>query len=126
MAAHITITGVLLEDDSMLTVEELARACAVEPNWVVERVEAGLLGLFASAPHAPNTSWASDLPDPPNPPELRMQHRTVWRFASIHLLRARRLAALERDMDANPELAALVADLVEEVQRLSRCQQPAA
>ena len=36
------------------------------------------------------------------------------------LARARRLAALERDFDANPELAALVADLIEEVARLKR------
>jgi chaperone modulatory protein CbpM len=34
------------------------------------------------------------------------------------LARARRLAAVERDFEANPELAALVADLIEEVERL--------
>ena len=86
------LTGVVL-DEVALTVEDLARACAVESQWVVERVEAGLLGS-ASVKSV----------------ELR--------FASADLARARRLAALERDFDANQELAALVVDLIEEVARL--------
>lgn len=86
------LTGVVL-DDVALTVEDLARAAAVETQWVVERVEAGLLG--------------------------RTSVKTVeWRFVSADLARARRLAALERDFDANQELAALVVDLIEEVARL--------
>ena len=86
------LTGVVLDEVAM-TVEDLARACAVESQWVVERVEAGLLGS-ASVKSV----------------ELR--------FASADLARARRLAALERDFDANQELAALVVDLIEEVTRL--------
>ena len=86
-------------DDRTLTLEELAQSCAVAPQWVIERVEAGLLGCV--------TVMTDD--------EITLQQ-----FASADLARARRLAALERDMDANPELAALVADLVEEVQRLRR------
>jgi chaperone modulatory protein CbpM len=93
MTATVTITGVSI-DEASLTLEELARACRVEPSWVIERVEAGLLGNVVTV------------------------QRTTWRFASAELARARRLASLERDMDANPELAALVADLIEEVQRL--------
>jgi len=86
------LTGVVL-DEVALTVEDLARACAVESQWVVERVEAGLLGSASV--------------------------RTVeWRFVSADLARARRLAELERDFDANQELAALVVDLIEEVTRL--------
>ena len=34
--------GVLLED-SALSLEELARACAVEPDWVVQHVQTGVL-----------------------------------------------------------------------------------
>ncbi len=87
------LTGVLLED-TVLTLEELAQACAVEPRWILERVEAGFLGGTAAA------------------------QVTCWCFTSVQLVRARRLAAMERDFDANPELAALVADLIEEVARL--------
>lgn len=92
MAQDDILTGVVL-DEIALTVEDLARACAVEPQWIVERVEAGLLGSASL-----------------NSVELR--------FVSADLARARRLAALERDFDANQELAALVVDLIEEVGRL--------
>ena len=92
------INGVLV-DDAALTLEELARACAVEPAWIMERVAAG----FVVGPAA--TSIAM---------------HTSWRFTSAEIVRTRRLAAMERDFDANPELAALVADLIEEVERLKR------
>ena len=92
MAEDDILTGVLL-DEVALTLEDLARACAVESQWIVERVEAGLLG---------SVSLKS----------------VEWRFVSADLVRARRLTALERDFDANQELAALVVDLIEEVGRL--------
>ena len=87
------LTGVLL-DDVALSLDELACACAVEPNWIVERVEAGFLGNAVAGQIA------------------------CWQFTSAELSRARRMANVERDFDANPELAALVADLIEEVERL--------
>ena len=42
----------------------------------------------------------------------------VWRFSSAELARARRMRQIERDFDAVPELAALVADMLDEVDRL--------
>jgi len=92
MAQDRVITGIVLEETT-LTVDELALACSVERQWVIVRVEAGLLGTAAGS-------------------------EQEWRFASAELARARRLVALERDFDANQELAALVVDLIEEVQRL--------
>lgn len=94
--SHATHVACVVIDDesSTLTVEELAAACAVDPGWVVERVEAGLIGGRIDAAG------------------------TRWRFASAELVRARRLVSIERGMDANPELAALVADLIEEVHAL--------
>ena len=89
------IRGVLLEE-AALTLDEIARACTVEPEWVVQRVRTGiLLGGTSAAPES-------------------------WRFTSIDLVRARKLVQLERDFDANEELAALVVDLSEEVRRLRR------
>ncbi len=76
-----------------LTLEQLAKSCKVETNWVIERVEAGILNCSS------NESF-------------------TWTFASAELVRARRLISIERDFDANQELAALVADLIEEVTRL--------
>jgi chaperone modulatory protein CbpM len=88
MVANQIVTGVLI-DEVALEVEELARACRVEPDWVVRHVQAGVLG------------------EPASP-----------RFRSGDLARARRLLELERHFDADEELAALVIDLADEVRRL--------
>jgi chaperone modulatory protein CbpM len=95
MYAKETITGVLV-DEAALDMIELARACRVEPDWVVQHVQAGVLGTAAPAP-AP---------------------AAALRFRSSDLARARRLLELERHFDADEELAALVIDLADEVRRL--------
>ena len=87
-----SLSGVLL-DDIALTLDELACACSVEPSWVVRHVEAGVLGDVTVGV-------------------------TEWRFRSKDLARARSLLHLERDFDANEELAALVLDLADEIRRL--------
>lgn len=86
-------TGTAL-DDACLTLEELSRVCAVGPDWVIEHVREGL--LVAAAGDAP----------------------AAWRFGSRELARVRQMHRLERDFDAAPELAALVADLLEELEDL--------
>ena len=86
------LIGELLEDVS-LSLDELAHACCVQPGWVIERVQAGLI--------QPSTTVPGE-----------------WRFASASLVRSRRLYHLEQTFDAVPELAALTADLIEEVAAL--------
>ena len=95
MQSNQPISGVLL-DEVALTLDELARAVDVEPDWVVRHVQAGVLGG-----------------------EISVQV-TSWRFRSGDLDRARRLLSVERDFDANEELAALVIDLGDEIRRLRR------
>lgn len=90
---HRTITSGDLVDEATLTLEELARACSVETGWVIEHIESGLL--------ADGSPYVAS-----------------WRFTSHDLTRARRMYQLERDFEAAPELAALVADIIEENQRL--------
>lgn len=99
LAPQEALAGELLED-AALTLDELARACRVPPGWVIERVESGLLEA------APDTPGA-------------------WRFTSASLVRARRLSSLESTFDAAPELAALTADLIEEVALLRQRLQAA-
>jgi chaperone modulatory protein CbpM len=41
-----------------------------------------------------------------------------WHFSSQDVLRLRRIWDLENKFDANPELAGMVADLLEELERL--------
>ncbi|KWR82526.1 chaperone modulator CbpM [Cupriavidus sp. IDO] len=86
------LIGCLMED-AWLTLERVAAACMVEPEWLMRHVDEGLF------PHAVSVAG-------------------VWRFSSASLLRARRMRQLERDFDAIPELAALVADLLEEMDDL--------
>jgi chaperone modulatory protein CbpM len=82
-----------LLEDACLTREDVARACAVTPEWVRRHVEEGLL---------------TAIPDEP----------VEWRCTSALLRRVRRMAELERDFDAAPELAALMVDLLEEIDAL--------
>jgi chaperone modulatory protein CbpM len=93
MAQQNTVTGLSLEEVA-LSLDELAHACEVEPDWVVRHVRAGVLGVDESV-------------------ELRS-----YVFRSGDLVRARRLVIIERTFDANEDIAALVVDLGEEIRRL--------
>ncbi len=89
------IDAVLLED-AKLTLDELATSCQVSREWIIARIQWGLLsdGDFINAdPHA-------------------------WQFDSRSLVRIKRMIAVERDFEGNPELAGLVADLIEEIESL--------
>lgn len=90
---EIILTSVV--EETYLTLEQLAALCAVEPAWVVQRLEEGLL------------SAASREPD----------QRC---FTAVQLTRAKRMLSIERNFDAGPELAALVADMQEELDSLRR------
>jgi len=82
-----------IEEGACITLEELCAACALEREWVVRRVEEGLFP-------ASGTTAAE------------------WRFTSVVLARARRMREIEREFDAAPELAALCADMLEEMDEL--------
>lgn len=74
-----------------LTITQLAHACQVEVAWVHQRLHSGLL-----------------LPSP-----LTNNHQII--FDAQTLKRVQRMRDVERNFDANPELAALVADLLEQL-----------
>lgn len=80
------LNGSLIEE---LTLEETAAVCLVETQWLVCRIEEGLI------PGA-----------------------EAGRISMASLLRARRMRDIERNFEASPELAALVADLLEEMDQL--------
>lgn len=94
MAQRELVIGVVLEE-ACLSVEQLAAACAVDPQWVLRLVDEGLFPRLSGPPES-------------------------WRFDVAALRRARRIRAIERDFEAAPELAALVADMLEELDRLKR------
>jgi chaperone modulatory protein CbpM len=88
------LIGTLIEEDG-LTLDEMASACRVEPEWLARHLDEGLF------PHAESVSG-------------------LWRVSGACIVRARRMRELERNFDAVPELAALVADLLEEMDALRR------
>ncbi|NMM91617.1 hypothetical protein B2J88_46260 [Rhodococcus sp. SRB_17] len=92
-AFHLPVQLGELLDEHALTREELARACRRHPDWVSARVEAGVIEVAS-----PGTG--------------------EWHFTGTTLVRARRIAQLEATFDADPYLAALTADLIEEVAQL--------
>ncbi len=79
------------------TLEELCSACALEREWLVVRVREGLVPVTGAAGGSADTEW---------------------RFTAVALARVRRMREIERTYDAAPELAALVADMLEEMDRL--------
>ena len=92
-------------EDACLTLEQIAGALALEHEWLVRHVEAGLLPVSGAAQDA--AGGAS---------------RAHWRFTTAALARARRMREIERIYDADPELAALFADLLEEMDALRRAR----
>ncbi len=92
MSGDDALIGAVLED-ACLTLEELASAGSVSSEWVIRHVGEGAL-----------VSTGTTLAD--------------WRFTCRDLARVRHIRALERDFDAVPELAALVVDLLDELDRL--------
>lgn len=103
-APRHTSLAELLDDDAVaaLTLDALASACRMDTGWVITRLQEGLLqtGTSGSSAHSEEGS------------------PTTWRFSSATVVRARRLAHLEVTFDADPELAALTTDLIEEVATL--------
>ena len=80
-------------EEACLTLEQLCSAAALERDWLVRRVEEGLIPVSGAVV-------------------------AEWRFTTTHLARARRMREIERTYDAAPELAALVADMLEEMDDL--------
>ena len=81
------------EGADFLSLDELCSVCALEREWLVVRVRDGLIPAAGD----------SD---------------AEWRFTIATLARVRRMREIERTYDAAPELAALVADMLEELDAL--------
>lgn len=79
--------------DACLTLEQLCAAASLERDWLIRHVEEGLIPVTGAT-------------------------IVEWRFTTVHLARARRMHEIERAYDAAPELAALVADMLEELDEL--------
>ncbi len=86
-------TTQLIDDRPQLTLSDLCRACAVPADWVVSLVEEGIIQPAGEAP-------------------------VHWRFTVTCLRRVRRVHRLQRDLDINLPGAALVIELLDELESL--------
>jgi len=86
------LTGYVLDETVTLTLTELSGACRVREERIIELVEEGVIE-----------------------PEAR---RREWLFRSTQLGRAGKAIRLQRDLQINPAGAALVLDLLEEIEAL--------
>ncbi len=103
-----------------LTITQFAQACNVTETWIVQRVQGGVVHPDTGAPGTTpdgsgQTVGAGNDAVASQPPARDVQ---AWRFSGHGIVRTRRIADLERTFDADPQLAALTADLMEEVQQL--------
>lgn len=87
------MVGTLVEDEVQFTLIELSRICHVDIAQVVELVEEGVL-----------TPGGDD--------------SGHWVFGGTTLRRARKALRLTRDLHLNPASAALVLDLLDEIEAL--------
>lgn len=100
MTAHQEpIAGIILDETTTLTLDELSGACQVESETLVAMVEEGII-------------------EPLTDPLLQ------WRFAASQLPRVRRALHLYHDLELNLAGVALALELLEEVNLLrSRLRQ---
>lgn len=87
------VAGILLDEQTVLTLAEVCRACAVHAERIVELVEEGVLA-----------------------PEGREPQQ--WRFTGVQLRYATIAVRLQSDLGVNPAGAALALQLLEEVEAL--------
>lgn len=87
------LSGEVLEEEVELTLAELCRACNLSADQVFELIEYGIV-------------------------EPRGREPSRWRFQGISLRRVRRVCRLEQDLGINVAGAALVLDLLEELEIL--------
>lgn len=87
------ITGLILEEQTELSLADLCRACAAQADRIVELVNEGVLAPAGGAPD-------------------------YWRFTGVHLQRARVALRLQNDLGVNLAGAALALELLDELDNL--------
>jgi len=94
------LNGVVLEDQTELTLDDLCRACAAETELMLALVDEGIL-----VPHSPTP--------------LGEVH-TQWRFSGVVLHRAKVAVRLQNDLGVNLAGVALALTLLDELAELRR------
>lgn len=91
------LSGIILDEQTFLTLPEISHACAVQAEYIVELVEEGLI-------------------TPEVGPENREPH--TWRFTGMHMRQVRIALHLQGDLDVNLAGVGLALQLLDEVEAL--------
>lgn len=95
--AEKILNGILLDEETELSLNELCCACSSSAEWIIELVEEGALEPIESRVHL---------------------QQTQWRFSVNSLQRARTAMRLQRDLGINTSGIALALDLLDEIEKL--------
>lgn len=87
------VVGLIHEEQSGLTLDDLCQRCRVQTTHVVEMVQEGVLTPQGEGPEQ-------------------------WRFTGVHVQRARVAVRLQRDLGVNHAGSALALELLEEIEGL--------
>lgn len=88
-----SVTGMLLDDESEMSLSDLSRACRVNAEWIIALVEEGILEPIG-------------------------EDAASWRFSAVSLIRVHTVIRLQRDLHINLSGAALALELLDEIDAL--------
>lgn len=89
------LSGVILDEQSVFSLYELTAVCKISAELIIEMVEEGIVSPAGNDPRS-------------------------WTFCGLDVLRIHTAIRLQRDLRVNLPGAALVLDLLAEIERLKR------
>jgi chaperone modulatory protein CbpM len=106
-AAAPELSGTVLDDQHLLTVEEVCRVCAVQVEYIEELVEEGLITPQVEQAEQADVLRGAEEHEPRS-----------WRFTGMHMRQARIAVRLQSDLGVNLAGVALALQLLDEVEAL--------
>ena len=95
------LSGIVLDEEHLLTLTEISQACAVQTGYIIELVDEGLLNPESG----PETGLGEPAPH-------------FWRFTGEQMRRARMASRLQGDLGINLAGVALALQLLDEIAEL--------
>jgi chaperone modulatory protein CbpM len=101
--------GIIPEEQSVLTLDEISNACAVQAEYIIELVAEGVITpeVGAQATLARDPEIPAEMPEPYS-----------WRFTGMHLRHVRIASHLQSDLGINLAGVGLALQLLDEVEAL--------
>ena len=100
MTQHETLRGQLVEDETLITVDELCRHCTVKVEEIIIFVQEGILD--------------------PSDDAVRAERADAWQFHISSVKRVRTAVPLQRVLGMNLDGAALALELLDRIAELER------